>query len=426
MAAKGSVWVGEQINRLSLKEGSVEHHAYHTLIGCLQGLNSGNCSAGAIGANTSILVNQLLLDSSQLSEDQKDQRREFVATIAGLVTVAATGDVQATQVAMQAAVTETDNNHLLAKDTQVKVALGLQVLQQQGQYKGVKTEEIMDVLRAIAAHKNPLAVKGLNPEAIELVKKEIAPRVVTQELLTLDAKEIKEQNRIDGAIQAFGAFGYLFSGMPNVTVDQLQAGLRKLVTGEETHTVIGTGISNSLGINPNTAELIYGVTTGVAAGLKVPELPVKANSNEGKTGTVADIPHNTTVNKVDLNARADDGMQYVQYQDGKGWVWPENLGFKGEKVEATLPIGTKVDRIGEPSGSFLAPAGTPYEARALAPNSASSKVYHYKVVKPLPVVQGEIAPAFGQPGGGVQILPNVGLRVNVEWLVKNGYLKEIE
>ncbi|MEQ1322419.1 hemagglutinin repeat-containing protein [Acinetobacter soli] len=150
------------------------------------------------------------------------------------------------------------------------------------------------------------------------------------------------------------------------------------------------------------------------------------------TNTRNDIPTESQISKVDLNANIDDGMQYIQYQNLNGgsnkweWIWPENLGFKGEKVESTLKVGTKLDRVGEPTGSFLAPAGTPYEARALAPGSASAKVYHYEVIKPLPIVQGEIAPAFGQKGGGIQILPNVGQRVNVQWLIEKGYIKEIK
>ncbi|MFW0701140.1 hypothetical protein [Pantoea sp. R13S299] len=31
----------------------------------------------------------------------------------------------------------------------------------------------------------------------------------------------------------------------------------------------------------------------------------------------------------------------------------------------------------------------------------------------------EIVPAFGEAGGGIQILPNMQERVNVEWLLKN-------
>ena len=84
-----------------------------------------------------------------------------------------------------------------------------------------------------------------------------------------------------------------------------------------------------------------------------------------------------------------------------------------------------LDQVGEPVGSFLAPAGTAFDARALAPGAGASNVYVYEVIKPLPVLEGEIAPAFGQPGGGVQILPNVGTRVDVQWLIENEYLIEV-
>lgn len=46
-------------------------------------------------------------------------------------------------------------------------------------------------------------------------------------------------------------------------------------------------------------------------------------------------------------------------------------------------------------------------------------------IKPLPAIQGKIAPAFGEPGGGIQILPNMQERVNVEWLLKNNYIREV-
>lgn len=106
--------------------------------------------------------------------------------------------------------------------------------------------------------------------------------------------------------------------------------------------------------------------------------------------------------------------------------WPKNLGFDGDPVKATIPVGTRLDRYGEPNGSFLAPKGTPYEQRALAPGAKAEKYYEYEVIRPLPAIQGKIAAAFGEPGGGVQILPNMQERVNVDWLVKNGYLREIK
>ena len=141
--------------------------------------------------------------------------------------------------------------------------------------------------------------------------------------------------------------------------------------------------------------------------------------------TRSSIPTESSVSRTELNHRVDDGLQYIEYQDGVGWKWPENSGFVGKPRERVLERGVLLDRVGEPVGSFLAPAGTAFDARALAPGAGASNVYVYEVIKPLPVLEGEIAPAFGQPGGGVQILPNVGTRVDVQWLIENEYLIEV-
>jgi hypothetical protein len=127
------------------------------------------------------------------------------------------------------------------------------------------------------------------------------------------------------------------------------------------------------------------------------------------------------------DAEAGGASYYDQYKkaDGSGWDWPENLGFAGTPTDATMPVGTRLDRYGSADGSFMSPAGTPLEQRAMAPGSAAEPLRTYEVAKPLPVIQGEVAPAFGQSGGGTQMLPNLSERVNVDWLVRNGYLKEV-
>ncbi|MBX8487685.1 TNT domain-containing protein [Pseudomonas cichorii] len=117
---------------------------------------------------------------------------------------------------------------------------------------------------------------------------------------------------------------------------------------------------------------------------------------------------------------------YDQFKkaDG-GWEWPKNLGFAEDPVKNTLPVGTRLDRYGGPDGSFLSPQGTPYDQRALAPGSRAGGYYEYEVLKPLPVIQGKIAPAFNEPGGGTQILPALSERVNVQWLIDNNFIKEV-
>nr|WP_307753748.1 hemagglutinin repeat-containing protein [Xanthomonas albilineans] len=128
-----------------------------------------------------------------------------------------------------------------------------------------------------------------------------------------------------------------------------------------------------------------------------------------------------------VDAESGGFSMYDQFKkpDGSAWDWPENLGFAGERVETTLSVGTKLDRYGDPEGRFLSPNGVPYEQRALAPGSRSGGYYEYEVIEPLPVIQGKIAPAFGQPGGGVQILPRFPYRVDVQWLLDNEFLKRV-
>ena len=93
-----------------------------------------------------------------------------------------------------------------------------------------------------------------------------------------------------------------------------------------------------------------------------------------------------------------------------------------EKV-VTLPRGFTIDRLGSENGSFVSPAGVPFDERSLAPGSASNSYRKYQVEKPLPdAVQAEVAPAFGKPGGGIQIL----LEKPIKWYVENGYLKEVK
>ncbi|MGE0969220.1 MULTISPECIES: glycohydrolase toxin TNT-related protein [Klebsiella/Raoultella group] len=41
------------------------------------------------------------------------------------------------------------------------------------------------------------------------------------------------------------------------------------------------------------------------------------------------------------------------------------------------------------------------------------------------LIQGKIAPAFGEPGGGIQILPDMKERVDVQWLLDNKYIRKV-
>ncbi|MFL3869484.1 TNT domain-containing protein [Streptomyces griseobrunneus] len=127
--------------------------------------------------------------------------------------------------------------------------------------------------------------------------------------------------------------------------------------------------------------------------------------------------------------------------DTGSWKYPPNDGFaevNGEidKEPAKLRTGQRLDRFGSEYGGYLAPAGDAYAERALPPQNLSTREaatpcdYRvYKVAKPFWVWQGSIAPWFEQPGGGQQIKldpvflnPGAGERLNVKWLLDNGYL----
>jgi hypothetical protein len=129
---------------------------------------------------------------------------------------------------------------------------------------------------------------------------------------------------------------------------------------------------------------------------------------------------------------------------GKGsWRYPADDGFliaDRHPVEftSTLLKGEDVDRFGSEYGGFLAPADTPYANRSIPPQSlddfdpAFTCNYHlYKVLKPFEAETGPIAPAFGQPGLGLQyelvssLLPGTPATANVMWLISNGYLKRL-
>jgi len=115
------------------------------------------------------------------------------------------------------------------------------------------------------------------------------------------------------------------------------------------------------------------------------------------------------------------------FDDNGDLIWPKDDGFDGTPRKDVIEAGWQVDRystqVGEKDrGRFLSPEGTPYGMRAL-PYDAS-KMHHtvYRVLKDIPAKIGDIAPAFGEPGGGTQYLTDM----SVGDLVKGGYLEMIQ
>ena len=93
-------------------------------------------------------------------------------------------------------------------------------------------------------------------------------------------------------------------------------------------------------------------------------------------------------------------------------------------ISKSIPVGMRLDRYGPDSGNFLSPAGTPYEQRSLKPDTNRDDHTVYEVIKALPVVSGQTAAWFGQPGGGVRYFTEgIG---NVAYLLAQKCLKEVK
>lgn len=186
------------------------------------------------------------------------------------------------------------------------------------------------------------------------------------------------------------------------------------------------------GVNRQTAEDYAGTKQGVDIIVSsIAPIMGLAVANKVSSLGLGAVKAQPSKNPNAISAIADnEAGGYSEFdiyrKSNVDWKWPDNMGFVGESVKTTLPVGTKLDRYGDQKGAFLAPYDTPYEQRALAPGSKANGYFVYEVIKPLPVIQGEIAPAFGQIGGGIQILPNMQERVNVKWLLDNEYIKKAD
>jgi uncharacterized protein YukE len=116
-------------------------------------------------------------------------------------------------------------------------------------------------------------------------------------------------------------------------------------------------------------------------------------------------------------------------------TWPANDGFPPGFVPqpAHLPEGAIIDRFGSEYGRYLAPDGTAFADRALAPESVGGDYNRYMVTgKPLPpgwqLVEGPVQPWYGQtPSPGAlqyMIMGPDGVKVSVRELVDRGILDD--
>ena len=154
---------------------------------------------------------------------------------------------------------------------------------------------------------------------------------------------------------------------------------------------------------------IFSIGTAAATTPKTPAQKINNTANKNK-GTVVS------------SSNSADQIKSQSYYDSNGKpIWPSNEGFKGTTSTKTLQPGTRIDRYGYENGSFVSPEGTPYTQRSL-PLGSDSKPYNiYEVVKPVEVKAGEIAPWFGEDGGGIQYK----FSNSIEDLLSQGVLRKV-
>ena len=146
------------------------------------------------------------------------------------------------------------------------------------------------------------------------------------------------------------------------------------------------------------------------------EKQIKAAKNEGtnKGNTAKPTVQQGTVGE---ETKPSENVGKWKNPDGST-KWPANDGFKGTPIKTTLQPGTKIDRYGDTSGIFVAPKGTSFNERSLAPGSENSPYNAYEVIRPFDVQAGTTAPWFDQPGGGMQYK----LPMSVKELIMQGYI----
>ncbi len=104
--------------------------------------------------------------------------------------------------------------------------------------------------------------------------------------------------------------------------------------------------------------------------------------------------------------------------------WPPNDGFLGTGSMGQFPKpGTLIDRFGPDGGGFLSPFRTPFNQRALYFGRHARPYNVFKVLELFTNEYGQVAPAFGKPGGGIQIKLPEG--TSVTDLLKQGKIKKL-
>lgn len=405
---------------------AVNLFAHAILGGAVAALQGNNAAAGAMGAAAGELAAHAIAgllypevnDLSKLSEEQKQTVSTLASISAGMAGGLVGDNTASVGSGAQAGKNAVENNYLsVSEKTELEIAK--QTLNSNDPKEREKAQQTINDLREkdIASDQKVIEACGNGAAA--------SAACGAARLEVIAAKGEYETGPYNSKVsqQYSDAYGQIVNLLDVTSVDAQNQ--------QQVKDAMVNYAMAQLGVDKATAEKYIETYDGmkVVAASITPVLGAAAAnkiSALGQSVVKESVPKNPNYSSAITDAEAGGYSYYDKFKNANGgWDWPKNLGFEGDPVKTTIPVGTRLDRYGDPNGSFLAPSGTPYEQRALAPGAKAEKYYEYEVIKPMPAIQGKIAPAFGEPGGGVQILPNMQDRVNVEWLLKNGYIREV-
>ncbi|ELM5997052.1 contact-dependent inhibition effector tRNA nuclease [Escherichia coli] len=394
----------------------------HAVWGALAAqLGGNNAASGAAGAFSGELAARYIIDNyyggrtDSLSEQERQQISMLATIASGIAGGLAGNSTSAAGTGAQAGRNSVENNYLsVSEKTELEIAK--QTLKNskdpaerekaQQKYDALLEKDISSDKAVIAACSNSVACAG-------------------ERLRVIAAKGGYETGNYNNQVSDMypDAYGQIVNLLNITSVDAQNQ--------QQVKDAMVNYAMTQFGVDKATAESYVETYDGMktVAASMTPVLGAAAANKISVLGqgiVKESVSKNPNSSSAITDAEAGGYSYYDKFKNANGgWDWPKNLGFEGDPIKTIIPVGTRLDRYGEPTGSFLAPKGTPYEQRALAPGTKAEKYYEYEVIKPLPAIQGKIVPAFGEPGGGIQILPNMQERVNVEWLLKNGYIREV-
>ncbi len=169
-------------------------------------------------------------------------------------------------------------------------------------------------------------------------------------------------------------------------------------------------------------QMMADINSAMASSLTPPAAPAQTLAQaENQTPTAETIfppdsaseTTTTTVAQPNLGGSTSTQTALTPY-------YPANNGFASDPNYEYIPAGTALGRYGGEGGQYLAPAGTPGFMLSLPGGGSQLPYTEYTVVVPLPVLSGQAAPAFGQPGGGTQYFTSP---LSITDLLNQGYIK---